>query len=143
MTNEKKLWTVKLHQSNCDYDEVKLVRKMNILPHMVVIEVDINKLLYFYENSVGYKVSAVSEWPLDQKEKITNYLNPKNSPRGMPFISFAKEEFTDSYKEPLKYMASFNCCRHRTIFMASQGAKSIPIEVNESEAELVRIHCGI
>lgn len=141
------VWTVPLPE----HPPFKLTRLKRMFlsddtRHRVVV-VDIRKLLICANRDKSdYVLSAVDDWPSGKIRGIREFLDPQQEriPE-MPYVTFSLRRTRDllgligiSYEG----VVSFRNGQHRARYIESAGAATLPVEVHETEVELLTRYCG-
>lgn len=114
--------------------------------HRVVI-VDIHKLLACADRDKSdYVLSSVRDWPSGKVRGIREFLDPSHEriPE-MPYVTFSMRRTRTMLGWiglSWEGVVSFRNGQHRARYMDFAGATSVPVEVHETEAELLRRYCG-
>lgn len=146
--NDAEIWTVSLRDHEL-YAFTRLKRVFS--PHDTryrVILVDARKLLACADRDTDdYVLPSVQYWHPGKVQGIREFLNPSH-PRipEMPFISFRtrnRRSMLGLIGLAKEGVVSFRNGQHRARYMASAGATSFPVEVLQSEADLLQRFCGV
>ncbi|WP_261524600.1 plasmid fertility inhibition factor family protein [Burkholderia multivorans] len=115
--------------------------------HRVVI-VDPARLLACADrDTTDYVLPAVEYWPPGKAAGIREFLDPV-SPRipDMPFVTFRETRTRTLFGLPglaKVGVVSFRNGQHRARYLAHAGATALPVEVHETEADLLMRYCGV
>lgn len=114
--------------------------------HRVVI-VDPRKLLACADrDTADYVLPLVQYWHSGKMHGIQAFLDPEQDriPE-MLYVTFSVRHTHTALGLPWfskEGVVSFRNGQHRARYIAFAGAASMPVEVHESEAELLRQYCG-
>jgi hypothetical protein len=143
----KAVWIVQLHDHPY-YDHVRLKRVFvaDGTRHQVVM-VDVRKLLACADrDNTDYVLRPVSEWHAGKVKGIREFLDPANSriPE-MPYVTITTRPargLLGWLRIERDGVVAFRNGQHRARYLANAGALSLPVEVHEREAPLLRRLCG-
>jgi len=143
-----KIWRVQLDSSHTPYVHVDFKRSHEHASGYTVVTVDMERFMVCFERD-QLVVGRPNEWSESKREGIRQFLDPKEGACDMPVIGFSIR--TRQYRRFLGLIANrieklpvagFTNGRHRARYLQHAGAKVMPVEVHESEAVLLRQHCG-
>ncbi|KUZ40788.1 plasmid fertility inhibition factor family protein [Burkholderia territorii] len=112
-----------------------------------VVTVDLTKLLACADrDTTDYVLPSVQYWAPGKAVGIRDFLDPAQAriPE-MPFITFRETRTRTLLGIPglsKVGVASFRNGQHRARYLAYAGATSLPVEVHETEADLLVRYCG-
>lgn len=112
-----------------------------------VVTVDLTKLLACADrDTTDYVLPSVQYWAPGKAAGIRDFLDPaKARIPDMPFITFRETRTRTLLGLPglsKVGIASFRNGQHRARYLAFAGATSLPVEVHETEADLLVRYCG-
>ncbi|MGS0894156.1 plasmid fertility inhibition factor family protein [Burkholderia stagnalis] len=112
-----------------------------------VVTVDLKKLLACADrDTTDYVLSSVQYWPPGKSAGIRGFLDPgQDRIPDMPFITFRETRTRALLGIPGLSkigVASFRNGQHRARYLQYAGATSLPVEVHETEADLLARYCG-
>ncbi|MBR8312126.1 hypothetical protein KDW36_02805 [Burkholderia dolosa] len=141
------VWIVELPgHPHYAYTRLKRVFSSDDSRHRVVT-VDVKKLLVCADRDMtDYVLPSVEYWAPGKAAGIRAFLAP-DQPRipDMPFITFRETRTRTLLGIPglsKVGVASFRNGQHRARYLAHAGATSLPVEVHETEADLLARYCG-
>jgi hypothetical protein len=145
--NGVEVWTVPLP----DHEPYAFIRLKRVFSspdarHRVVI-VDANKLLACSDrDTTDYALPLPQYWHSGKLRGIREFLDPKNAriPE-MPYVTFKTRQprtLRSLIGLTREGVVSFRNGQHRARYMAYAGAVAFPVEVHETEADLLQRYCG-
>ncbi len=113
-----------------------------------VVTIDLRRLLACADrDTTDYVLPSVQDWPPGKAAGIREFLDPdKARIPDMPFITFRETRPRTLLGIPglsKTGVASFRNGQHRARYLAHAGATRVPVEVHETEADLLARYCGM
>jgi hypothetical protein len=142
MTSEK--WRVQLSTSHTPYSHVDLKRSHDHVKGYEVVIVDLGSLMTCFESD-QVVIPHVTAWKTEKREAIQAFLDPAEGACDMPVVGFTLR--TKMHRRLFGLIApriekvpvaGFTNGRHRARYLHFAGATVIPVEVHETEADLLR-----
>ncbi|KWF57920.1 plasmid fertility inhibition factor family protein [Burkholderia pseudomultivorans] len=129
------------------YTHLKRVFASDDSRHRVVI-VDVTRLLACADrDTTDYVLPSVQYWARGKAVGIRGFLDPEQARiPDMPFITFreARTRMLLGIPGLSKIgVASFRNGQHRARYLAYAGATTLPVEIHETEADLLARYCGV
>lgn len=144
----KKNWRVQLDPTHTPYAYVDFKRSHEHAAGYTVVKVDVERFMTCFEQD-QLVIGPPTEWPEAKREGIRQFLDPKEGVCDMPVVGFSirirKHRRFFGFAAPRIEkvpVAGFTNGRHRARYLQHAGANVMPVEVHESEAALLREHCG-
>ncbi|MGP8431808.1 plasmid fertility inhibition factor family protein [Paraburkholderia fungorum] len=144
----KNTWRVHLGVTHTPYAYVEFKRSHEHAAGYTVVLVDVERLMGCFERD-QLVIGRPTEWTETKREGIRQFLDPKEGACEMPVVGFSIR--TRTHRRLLGFatpriekvpVAGFTNGRHRARYLQYAGAKVMPVEVHETEAALLREHCG-
>ncbi|MDR8730435.1 plasmid fertility inhibition factor family protein [Burkholderia pseudomultivorans] len=144
---DDEVWTVLLPEHvPYTYARLKRVFPSTDTRHRVVT-VDTKKLLACADrDTTDYVLPSVQYWAQGKAHGIRGFLDPRQERiPDMPYVTFRMA------RPPTLFgmlglskvgVVSFRNGQHRARYLAFAGATSLPVEVHETEADLLERYCG-
>lgn len=112
-----------------------------------VVTIDLKKLLTCADrDTTDYVLPSVQYWTPGKAAGIREFLDPgQDRIPDMPFITFRETRTRTLLGIPglsKVGVASFRNGQHRARYLAYAGATTIPVEIHETEADLLVRYCG-
>lgn len=128
------------------YTHLKRVFSCDDTRHRVVT-IDLTKLLACADrDTTDYVLPSVLYWPPGKAAGIREFLDPEQDRiPDMPYITFREKRTRTLLGIPglsKVGVASFRNGQHRARYLAYAGATTLPVEVHETEADLLVQYCG-
>ena len=141
------VWIVPLND-HASYDHVRLKRVFATdgTRHEVVL-IDVRKLMQCADrDDTDYVLRPVHEWHMGKVRGIREFLDPDNArvPE-MPYVTISARRspgLLGWFALEHEGVVAFRNGQHRARYLASAGARWLPVEVHEREAALLRQYCG-
>ena len=141
------VWIVPLN-GHASYDHVRLKRVFATdgTRHEVVL-IDVRKLMQCADrDDTDYVLRPVHEWHMGKVRGIREFLDPDNArvPE-MPYVTISARRspgLLGWFALEHEGVVAFRNGQHRARYLASAGARWLPVEVHEREAALLRQYCG-
>lgn len=114
--------------------------------HKVVV-VDLKRLLTCADrDTTDYVLGAVQYWPPGKVRGIREFLDPSQQriPE-MPYVTFRNRRcrtLLGLLGIDREGVVSFRNGQHRARYLAFAGATCLPVEVHETEADILQRYCG-
>ena len=145
---DTEVWTVHLHE-HAPYDFVRLKRVFSSPDsrHRVVV-VDARKLLACADlDTTDYVLPSPQYWHPGKVHGIREFLDPRQTriPE-MPYVTCItrnRRTLLGLIGFSKEGVVSFRNGQHRARYMAFAGAASFPVEVHETEADMLQRYCGL
>jgi hypothetical protein len=143
-----KTWRVQLDASHTPYAHVDFKRSHEHANGYMVVLVDVERFMACFDRD-RFVIGRPTEWSEAKREGLRQFLDPKEGACDMPVIGFSIR--TTEHRRLFGLLANriekvpvagFTNGRHRARYLQHAGAKVMPVEVHESQAALLRQHCG-
>lgn len=142
------IWQVRLGANHTPYAHVDFKRSHDHVDGYTVVTVDVHRFMVCFERD-KFVIPRPIEWETGKLEGVRDFLDPKGGACDMPVIGFALRTVKHLRLWGLLAptieevpVAGFTNGRHRARYLQYAGAATMPVEVHESEAMLLRKHCG-
>ncbi|HDR9491856.1 plasmid fertility inhibition factor family protein [Burkholderia stabilis] len=145
--NGVEVWIIQLPgHTPYAYTHLKRVFSSDDSRHRVVT-IDLKKLLTCADrDTTDYVLPSVQYWAPGKAAGIREFLDPdQDRIPDMPFITFRETRTRTLLGIPglsKVGVASFRNGQHRARYLAHAGATMLPVEVHETEADLLVRYCG-
>ncbi|WP_372454197.1 plasmid fertility inhibition factor family protein [Burkholderia catarinensis] len=144
-----KIWQVRLGLDHTPYAHVDFKRSHDHVDGYTVVTVDVDRFMTCFERD-KLVIPCPIEWKQGKLEGIRDFLNPEGGACDMPVVGFSlravkRRRLWGILKPEIEKVpvAGFTNGRHRARYLQYAGAVIMPVEVHESEAMLLRKHCGV
>jgi hypothetical protein len=144
----EKTWRVQLGPDHTPYSYVDFKCSRENVAGYSVVMVDVERLMACFERD-PFVIAPPAEWSKEKREGIRQFLDPEGGAPDMPVVGFSirmrgrRRLFGFAARRIERVpVAGFTNGRHRARYLQYTGAKMMPVEVHESEATLLREHCG-
>ena len=142
------IWQVRLGANHTPYAHVEFKRSRDHGDGYTVVTVDVDRFMTCFERD-KLVIPLPTEWKEGKLEGIRGFLDPKGGACDMPVVGFSVRTvehrrlwgLIDPRIERVP-VAGFTNGRHRARYLQYAGATIMPVEVHETEAVLLRKHCG-
>jgi len=143
-----KIWQVQLGANHTPYAHVDFKRSRDHVDGYTVVTVDVDRFMTCFERDT-LAIQRSTNWTQEKFECIRDFLDPKGGACDMPVIGFSMRTVEHrrlwgflSPRIEMVLVAGFTNGRHRARYLQYAGATIMPVEVHESQAVLLRKHCG-
>ncbi|MDO8336538.1 MAG: hypothetical protein Q7T74_07215, partial [Candidatus Saccharibacteria bacterium] len=146
---------VYLSPEHTDYSSVQLRRRYESLPDYTVIWIDTERFMACFERD-HFVIPPVSEWDEAKLNHVRDTLRPDRRGLRLPEMPVAHLRlvfrtvysgfwgFFKLFGQQVNFpVIAFSNGRHRSRYLQYAGAKTFPVEIELSNLELVRLHCGV